>query len=64
MVDSETHLFVKWSEVIPQYSNSPHSGIPADAFVNTANTQQLLYLLGLLSDYGKCINIYNIGVDA
>ena len=28
-------------------------GIPADAFVNTTNTQQLLHLLGLLSDYGK-----------
>lgn len=39
MVDTETHEFVKWSDVVPAYSGTPNDGIPADAFVNTVTTQ-------------------------
>ena len=39
MVDNETFEFVKWQDNVPQYSGTPHSGIPPDAFVSTVNTQ-------------------------
>ena len=41
MVDNETFEFVKWQDNVPQYSGTPHSGIPPDAFVSTVNTQVL-----------------------
>ena len=39
MVDSDTHMFVKWSDIVPAYSGTPHVGIPPDAFVHTVNTE-------------------------
>ncbi|XP_055866060.1 uncharacterized protein LOC106055129 isoform X2 [Biomphalaria glabrata] len=53
IVDNETHEFVKWSELVPSYTGTPHKGIPPDAFVHTVYTEQLLHLLGLLTDAGR-----------
>ncbi|XP_071095883.1 uncharacterized protein [Haliotis cracherodii] len=53
LVDSETHEFCRWSDIVPSYTGTPHEGIPADAFVHTVHIEQLLHLLGLLSDAGK-----------
>ena len=39
MVDSDTHKFVKWGDMVPAYSGTPHQGIPPDAFVHTVNTE-------------------------
>eukprot|EP00057_Strongylocentrotus_purpuratus_P006394 XP_011660868.1 PREDICTED: dynein beta chain, flagellar outer arm [Strongylocentrotus purpuratus] len=52
-VDSESGEMVIWSEAVPPYSMPPHEGIPLDAFVHTVTTEQISYLLGLLSDAGK-----------
>ncbi|KAK3108743.1 hypothetical protein FSP39_014630 [Pinctada imbricata] len=54
-VDSETHEFVKWSDKIPTYNANAASGIPAEAFVHTIPVEQLTYLLGVLTDYGKSV---------
>ncbi|KAH9514965.1 hypothetical protein Btru_021540, partial [Bulinus truncatus] len=53
IVDNETHEFFKWSDLVPSYTGTPHKGIPPDAFVHTVHTEQLLHLLGLLTDAGK-----------
>ena len=39
VVDNESYKLVKWQDQVPQYSGTPHAGIPQDAFVNTVNTQ-------------------------
>ena len=33
-IDSETHEFCKWSDIIPSYTGTPHVGIPSDAYVH------------------------------
>ncbi|XP_052258855.1 uncharacterized protein LOC127863384 isoform X2 [Dreissena polymorpha] len=55
MVDSESHEFVLWSDIIPTYSATPHIGIPSDAFVHSPQIEQVLTLLGLLTDAGKSV---------
>ena len=53
IVDNESHEFCRWGDLVPSYTGSPHQGIPHDAFVHTVRTEQLLHLLGLLTDAGK-----------
>ncbi|GFO25145.1 dynein beta chain, ciliary-like, partial [Plakobranchus ocellatus] len=53
VVDNESHEFVNWKDLVPSYTGTPHQGIPQDAFVHTVQTEQLLHLLGLLTDTGK-----------
>ncbi|XP_076457719.1 uncharacterized protein LOC143291635 isoform X3 [Babylonia areolata] len=53
VVDNETHNFCKWGDLIPSYTGTPHQGIPYDAFVHTVQTEQLLHLVGVLTDAGK-----------
>ncbi|CAH1797693.1 unnamed protein product [Owenia fusiformis] len=53
MVDQESHEFIKWTELVPAYSATPHYGIPPEAFVHNVNTEQLTYMMGILSDAGK-----------
>ncbi|XP_069115919.1 uncharacterized protein [Argopecten irradians] len=52
-VDSESHEFTRWCDSMTNYSGDPHSGISSEAFVHTVPIEQLMYLLGTLSDYGK-----------
>ncbi|XP_023931015.1 dynein beta chain, ciliary-like [Lingula anatina] len=61
MVDSESHEFCKWADIIPSYTATPHVGIPPEAFVHTVTTEQISYLLGLLSDVGKPVML--VGKD-
>ncbi|GFS27875.1 dynein beta chain, flagellar outer arm [Elysia marginata] len=53
VVDNESHEFINWREMVPSYTGTPHQGIPQDAFVHTIQTEQLLHLLGLLTDAGR-----------
>ncbi|KAK7479590.1 hypothetical protein BaRGS_00029139 [Batillaria attramentaria] len=53
VVDNETHNFCKWSDLVPSYTGTPHQGIPQDAFVHTVQNEQLLHLLGVLTDAGR-----------
>ncbi|XP_070202269.1 uncharacterized protein [Littorina saxatilis] len=53
VVDNETHNFCKWSDLVPSYTGTPHQGIPHDAFVHTVHTEQLLHLVGVLTDAGR-----------
>ena len=46
MVDSETHEFVKWSDICPPYNATPHIGIPPDAFVHSTQIEQIMTILG------------------
>ena len=39
MVDSESHEFVKWYDIVPAYTGTPHVGIPGDAVVHTVITE-------------------------
>ena len=39
MVESETHHFRPWTEMVHPYNASPHHGIPTDAFVHTVQTE-------------------------
>ena len=38
-IDSETHEFCKWSDIIPSYTGTPHVGIPSDAYVHTVHAE-------------------------
>ncbi|KAJ8316357.1 hypothetical protein KUTeg_006371 [Tegillarca granosa] len=53
VVDNESHEFTRWTDMIPSYSGDSNTGISAEAFVHTVPVEQLSYLLGVLSDYGK-----------
>lgn len=55
MVDSDSHEFVLWNDIIPAYSGTPHIGIPSDAFVHTTQIEQIMTILGLLTDAGKSV---------
>lgn len=39
MVDSDSHEFVKWVDLIPSYTGTPHAGITAEVFVHTAQNE-------------------------
>ncbi|XP_053409232.1 uncharacterized protein LOC123561373 isoform X4 [Mercenaria mercenaria] len=55
MVDTETHEFVRWTDIMPAYSGTPHIGIPSDAFVHSVQIEQIMTILGLLTDAGKSV---------
>ena len=46
MVDSESHEFVKWADISPPYTATPHIGIPSDAFVHSTQIEQIMTILG------------------
>ncbi|XP_064650622.1 uncharacterized protein LOC135502065 isoform X3 [Lineus longissimus] len=57
MIDPDSKEFVRWADTVPAYTAPVHEGIPYDAFVHTVDTEQISYLLGLLSDYCKPVMI-------
>ena len=44
-IDSETHEFCKWTDIIPTYSGTPAVGIPSDAYVHTVHAEVYIGLL-------------------
>ena len=38
-VDAESHEFTRWTDAVPGYSGTPHSGISPDGFVHTVSTE-------------------------
>ncbi|KAK6172547.1 hypothetical protein SNE40_016179 [Patella caerulea] len=53
LVDNDSHEFSRWCDNLPTYSGVPHTGIPSEAFVHTVNVEQILYIVGLLTDAGR-----------
>jgi len=39
VVDNESHTFVKWTDIIPAYTGSPHKGLPPDAYVHVPSNE-------------------------
>ncbi|XP_052060514.1 uncharacterized protein LOC127700861 isoform X4 [Mytilus californianus] len=53
MVDGDSHEFVLWKDTLQQYSGESRKGISAESFVHTVSVEQLSFLIGVLTEYGK-----------